>query len=141
MITGAGVVGIAGWLAGCTGEDSPGGNDDGGGAASAVTVEMTNELAYKPDTVSVDVGQTITWTNVSSMAHSVTAYEDRIPSDAEYFASGDFDAEAAARDAFPNKGGIRAGESYHLTFATAGTYEYFCIPHEGTGMTGTVDVS
>lgn len=106
-----------------------------------MTVEMTNDLAYKPDTVSVDAGQTVTWTNVSSLAHSVTAYEDGIPADAEYFASGAFDAEAAARDDFPNRGAIRAGESYELTFATAGTFEYFCIPHEGTGMTGTVDVS
>ncbi|WP_241997224.1 plastocyanin/azurin family copper-binding protein [Halorubrum sp. SD626R] len=31
-------------------------------------------------------------------------------------------------------------ENYEHTFEEPGTYEYFCIPHEGSGMVGTVRV-
>lgn len=59
------------------------------------------------------------------IGHSVTAYGDEIPDDAAYFASGGFDSEDAARDAYPDEGNIPGGESYSHTFETAGTYEYF----------------
>lgn len=136
---------VAGSLAGCaSGGDSAdniGGGDGGGGGSPGVTVEMTNELLFDPVELSVNVGQTVTWTNVGAVEHTVTAYEDRIPGDAEYFASGGSNGEKAARDAFPKKGGIAGSESYAVTFKKAGTYEYFCIPHESTGMTGKVEVT
>ncbi|NIS35939.1 MAG: copper-binding protein, partial [Actinobacteria bacterium] len=72
---------------------------------------------------------------------SVTAYEDGIPDGAEYFASGGFDSEQAARDNYPQEGDIPGGESYQYTFETTGEYEYFCIPHESADMVGTVTVT
>jgi len=56
-----------------------------------------------------------------------------------YFASGEFDSEGTARDNI-NEGLVAAGEAYEHTFERAGTYEYYCIPHESSGMTGTVRV-
>jgi len=32
------------------------------------------------------------------------------------------------------------GESQDITFADAGDYEYWCGPHKGAGMIGTVHV-
>jgi len=58
----------------------------------------------------------------------VTAYEDEIPDGAAYFASGGFDAEQAANEAYPDEGSIPEGETYEHTFETTGTYEYYCIP-------------
>jgi hypothetical protein len=81
----------------------------------------------------------VVWENVGSIAHSVTAYEDNIPEGASYFASGGFDAEQAARSAYPD-GSIEGGGTYEYTFDTEGTFDYFCIPHESAGMTGTVSV-
>lgn len=125
-------------LAGCSGN---GDTDNGNGGN---TVEMTDDLIYDPETITVSVGDTVTWDNVGSIGHSVTAYEDQIPDDAEYFASGDFDTEQAARDAYTvgdeDSGDIPGGETWEHTFETAGTYEYFCIPHESAGMKGTVEV-
>lgn len=104
------------------------------------TVEMTDDLVFAPDDVTVAPGDTVVWENVGAVGHSVTAYEDRIPEDAEYFNSAGVDAEAAARSAYPRRGDIAEGESYSHTFETEGVHDYFCIPHETVGMVGTVRV-
>lgn len=102
-------------------------------------VGMTDSFAFEPPSVRVSVGTTVEWTNEGSVAHTVTAYEERIPDEAVYFASGGFDTEAAARGNL-QAGLIEADESYSHTFETSGRHDYFCIPHEGSGMTGTVRV-
>ncbi|MFC6988600.1 plastocyanin/azurin family copper-binding protein [Haloplanus sp. GCM10025708] len=104
------------------------------------TVEMTDQLVFDPDEITIAPGDTVVWENVGTVGHSVTAYEDEIPEDAEYFASGGFDSEQAARNAYPQQGDIAGGESYEHTFEVTGDYEYFCIPHEAVGMVGTVTV-
>jgi plastocyanin len=138
------VVGVS--LAGCSGNGDGGdgnGNGGGGNGDGGTTVEMTDELVFDPDQLTISVGDTVVWENVGSVGHSVTAYEDEIPDGADYFASGGFDTEQAARDAYTpgdtDAGDIPGGESYEHTFDTAGTYEYFCIPHEST-MVGTIQV-
>jgi plastocyanin len=71
----------------------------------------------------------------------VTAYESGIPDEAAYFASGGYDSEEAAREAWTNlEGAITSGDTYEHTFEVPGTYHYFCIPHERGGMVGTVTV-
>jgi plastocyanin len=35
---------------------------------------------------------------------------------------------------------LGSGAAYHHQFTAAGTYPYFCSPHAGAGMTGTVTV-
>lgn len=123
-------------LAGC------GGGDDGG--ADGATVDMTDELVFDPGSVTVSVDDTVTWENTGTVGHTVTAYEDLVPSGAAYFASGGFDSESAARDGYTGgeeaSGTIPEGESFSHTFETAGTHEYFCIPHESSDMVGTVEV-
>lgn len=105
---------------------------------------MADELSFDPETITVSVGETVTWGNPGSVGHSVTAIEESIPDGAEYVASRGFDSESAARDAYspgdPDSGDVPGGESYQYTFETAGTYEYFCIPHESAEMIGTVEV-
>ena len=104
------------------------------------TVDMTDELVFDPEEITIATGDTVVWDNVGNIGHSVTAYEDGIPDDAEFFASGGFDSEQAARDAYPSEGNIPGGETYEYTVEVPGDYEYFCIPHEGVGMVGTVHV-
>ncbi|MFB6149204.1 MAG: plastocyanin/azurin family copper-binding protein [Halobacteriales archaeon] len=104
------------------------------------TVEMTDQLVYEPKKITIAPGDTVEWKNVGSVGHSVTAYEDKIPKNADYWASGGFKSEQAARNAYPQEGNIAGGESYKHTFETTGTHEYFCIPHEAVGMVGSVVV-
>lgn len=110
-----------------------------GGSASAqsnsepaVTVGMTNTLKFKPDTVRVQVGETVRWDNTSIVVHTVTADPEeatlegsvRLPEGASPFDSGTMDPEA----------------TFEHIFEVPGTYRYFCIPHEATKMYGTVIV-
>lgn len=136
LLTLAATAAVAVPLAGCT---APAGDDDGDDAGDR-TVQMTNALTFDPATLSVAPGTTVVFDNVGSLDHSVTAYEDELPEGADYFASGGFDAEQAARDGYP-EGALGGGDTYEHVFEATGTYEYFCIPHEGSGMTGTIEVS
>lgn len=115
-----------GGLAGCLGDDGP------------KRVRMVG-LEFRPARVSVGTGATVEWVNDSDVAHTVTAYQSELPAGAAFFASGGFDTESAARRDLTG-GLIAAGETYSHTFETAGEHPYFCIPHEGSGMTGVVVV-
>ena len=70
---------------------------------------------FDPDPITVDVGSSVTWTNVDPVGHTVTARDDS-------FKTGMF---------FPD-------ESSTVTFDTAGTFPYFCSTHPE--MSGTVIV-
>ncbi|MBM4029867.1 MAG: plastocyanin [Planctomycetes bacterium] len=93
---------------------------------------MTNQLRYTPEEVTVTVGQTVVWTNTSSMSHTVTAdparakdpSHVRLPEGAQPFDSGD----------------MPPGATFRHTFEVPGEYVYFCIPHEAAGMVGRVNV-
>lgn len=98
----------------------------------AATVGMTNMLKYTPDTVRVSVGETVRWENSSIITHTVTADPAeatvdgsvQLPDGADPFDSGTMDPD----------------ETFEHTFETPGTYQYFCIPHEGAKMYGWVIV-
>src|SRR6056297_313516 len=119
-------------LAGCIGSGTPTDYDVGMGAKE-----------FRPTTLEVSAGTTVTWLNTNKQGHSVTAYESGLPDGAEYFASGGFDSEQAARDAWGNSSGgtLFEGQTFEHTFEVPGEYPYFCIPHEIGGMVGTVVVT
>ncbi|WP_233741091.1 cupredoxin domain-containing protein [Halobaculum saliterrae] len=100
---------------------------------------MPDSHRFEPKTATIETGETVTWTNESDIEHTVTAYEDEIPDEAAYFASGGFESERAARNRI-TEGLIAPGEKYEYTFDHPGTYGYFCIPHESSGMVGTIQV-
>jgi plastocyanin len=127
--------GVAAGLAGC------GGVLGGDGPPENYDVGMSSSK-FLPPSLEVPVGTTVIWANTGSRAHTVTAYEDEIPQDAAYFASGGFDGEDAARDAWLDEtgGAIYSYETYEHTFEVPGAYTYFCVPHESGGMIGTITV-
>ena len=85
-------------------------------AKAADTANVTiKDFDFTPATVTVVVGDTVTWTNDGPSAHSATAE------------NGSFDTGI-----FP------AGESRSATFDEAGTFAYICTPHPN--MEGTVVV-
>lgn len=102
------------------------------GDEPAAVVGMTSTLEFDPDTVRVQVGETVRWENSSIIVHTVTGDPEKatkdesvvLPKGASPFHSGNLDPKA----------------SFEHTFQTPGTYRYFCIPHEGTSMYGTVVV-
>ncbi|MFC6955076.1 plastocyanin/azurin family copper-binding protein [Halorubellus litoreus] len=131
----SGALATAGALSGCLAVFNSTGsaNDD-------FDVGMGDSV-YEPAELTVSVGDTVVWKNTSGRSHTVTAYDTGIPDGGAYFASGGFDDEQAARDAWTRgAGGIVSGGTYEHTFETAGEFEYFCIPHERQAMVGSVVV-
>ena len=103
-------------LAGCSsGGDAPAGPSSGG------AVEVTG-FRFQPEEVAVAVGGSVTWTNTDDILHTITGGEPGV-------------ADPASMD------GTLDGPSstYTATFATAGTYPYFCARHES--MRGSVIAS
>ena len=125
---GAASVGLAGCL--------------GGSEALADNEIGMSTRAFKPMSKTVETGTTVRWRNTDRGVHTVTAYGDDIPDEAEYFATGGFDSEQAAKNAWYNStdGGLDPEESFKYTFEVPGEYGYYCIPHEAAGMVGTVVV-
>jgi len=94
---------------------------------------------FLPASVTVAPGETVVWKNTSSHTHTVTAYAEKIPDGSQYFASGGFESQAAAVTGWGNgEGGIEPQDTYEHTFKEPGEYGYFCIPHESSGMVGSV---
>ena len=125
---GAASVGIAGCL--------------GGSEALADNEIGMSTRAFKPMSKTVEPGTTVRWRNTDRGVHTVSAYGDAIPDEAEYFATGGFGSEQAAKDAWYTNtaGGLDPQESFEHTFDVPGEYSYYCIPHEAAGMVGTVIV-
>jgi len=110
-------------------------SDSEGEARLAQTFDVRMEdIRYAPATLTVQVGDTVRWTNRDVVPHTVT------PTDkAAWGSPGSGDASATW---------LAQGETWSFTFTEPGTYRYFCIPHaskqangEYAGMVGTVVVS
>jgi plastocyanin len=94
-------------------------------AACPAEIEMTDTLRFEPQTCSLKVGTTVTWTN-GSIQHTVTSEPD---SPVEF-----------------DSGTVAGGGEYSFTFETAAVVPYYCKLHTGPGlrtpntMIGTITV-
>ena len=82
--------------------------------AATTSVDIAG-FAFAPQTITVHVGDTVTWTNADAQRHTATADD------------GSF-----------NTGAITSGQSKSVTLMSAGTFPYHCSIH--TYMTATIVV-
>lgn len=117
-----------------SGNTAAGGGTSAGSssAAKTATVNMTDANKFEPASVTIAKGGTVTWKNTSSTQHTST--DD--PSKAANKADAALPSGAQPWDS----GMVDPGKTFTHTFDVAGTYKYFCIPHESVGMLGTVVV-
>jgi plastocyanin len=88
----------------------------GGAVALAATRAVgISDFAFSPRTITITVGDRVTWTNSDAVAHTATD------------TGGAFDT-----------GNLDQGESATVRFTQPGTYRYICTPHPS--MTGTIRV-
>ena len=87
-------------------------------AAPTGPVVQVNIFNYKfdPETVTIQVGTTVTWTNKDEIPHTV----------------------ASSDKSFKGSSGLDTGDSYSYTFTKPGTYKYYCTLHPF--MMGTIVV-
>jgi plastocyanin len=89
--------------------------------AATQAVSMTSSLRFVPDPITIAVGDTVTWTNVTTnIPHTSTSDT----------------GDAVSWDS----GTVNAGGTFSLTFTTPGTFPYHCTFHQSLGMVGTITV-
>ncbi|HXV57881.1 MAG TPA: cupredoxin domain-containing protein [Gaiellaceae bacterium] len=91
-----------------------GGGDGGGEPVATTEVTMPKSYRFEPETIEVEAGATVTWTNEDNFTHTVQV-------------DGREDHE------------VEPGESVSLEFDEPGTYHYVCRLHR-TDMEGDVIV-
>ena len=96
--------------------------DETGSDSVEVAVGSDGENAFGPAAVRVSSGTTVTW-DWKNGSHNVVP--DTVPDGSDW--SGDESIE-------------QPDYSHEHTFETAGTYLYYCSPHEEVGMKGAVVV-
>ncbi len=101
-------------------------------APGAVRVQTTASLSFAPASVTIHAGDSVTWQNVSNLAHTVTA--DPALADSPR------DVHLPPKATPFDSGSIDRGETYSHTFTVPGRYRYFCRMHERDGMIGEVIV-
>jgi plastocyanin len=120
-------------LVACGGDD----DDDGGGGGGASTTEQPSggggagggaqvslkDIQFQPRDLTVDAGETITFTNDESIPHDV--HKQSGP-------GGDFSSGP--------DGGMQEGDTFELKLDTPGKYDYVCHVH-APGMAGTITVN
>ncbi|MDX1647376.1 MAG: plastocyanin/azurin family copper-binding protein [Longimicrobiales bacterium] len=90
----------------------------GPGQGEVVEVEIRNFEFSSPE-LRVEAGTTVRWRNTTFSFHTVTP--EGHTAWAEWQTASD-------------------GEIFEVTFEEVGTYPYYCSPHRGLGMTGSVVV-
>ena len=78
-------------------------------------VSITDDKDFLPEDLTINVGDTVVWTNNDDSPHTVTADDDEF-----------------------NSGNLAEGATWSYTFTEAGTYDYHCNYH--SSMTGSVTV-
>lgn len=91
-------------------------------ASTSAMMVTVNSTAFTPKTITIKVGETVTWTNSDTTAHNISS------------------AAHPTHLVYPplNLGMIQPGESKSLSFPTAGSYSYH--DHIYPKLTGTVVV-
>jgi len=86
-------------------------------STKGATIEVViDNFSFSPKTFTAPVGATVTWTNHDSAPHVVTSADDQ----------------------FKKSPVLKTGQRFSNTFATTGTYSYFCSIHPR--MTGKIIV-
>jgi plastocyanin len=80
------------------------------------TEVVIDNFSFSPQTITVPAGATVTWANHDNASHTVTSADNQ----------------------FKKSPVLKTGQRFSNTFATAGTYSYFCSIHPR--MTGKIIV-
>ncbi len=93
------------------------------GIAFAENIQMGfgGNLVFEPNEISIDAGESVTIVNGDLPPHNFVVADHPELSHPDLAFTG--------------------GESFDVTFDTAGDYEFQCEPHAGAGMKGVIHVS
>ncbi len=91
-------------------------------AANAATANVSIvDFAFSPQNITINVGDTVVWTNNGVAPHTSTS-----------------GTNCPTGDGIWNSGTLSSGQAFQFTFTQPGTYNYFCAIH---CFTGTITVN
>jgi plastocyanin len=82
------------------------GSEEGSEPVATTKVTMVKSYRFEPETITIEAGQTVTWTNDDNFTHTVQV---------EIEGQGDHE--------------VGKGKSVSITFDEPGTYDYVCTLH------------
>lgn len=82
------------------------GAEDTGDTSSMEYEVLIEDFKFKPETLQISVGDTVTWVNMDTAPHTATSNDEGFDS-----------------------GSLSEGESFSFTFEEAGNYDYICTFH------------
>ena len=85
-----------------------------------VVMGAGGNLVFEPNEITISAGDTLHFVNEALPPHNIIV---------------DGRADLSRESLL-----FSPGESQDILFADAGDYEFFCGPHQGAGMTGTIHV-
>ena len=89
-------------------------------ADAGIQMGANGNLIFEPNEVTVNVGDTVTFTNGDLPPHNIVFLDN---------------PELSHPDL-----AFMSGEQFPVTFTEAGNYEFQCEPHAGAGMKGVIHV-
>lgn len=99
------------------------GGTEGTGPGAGTQVTLTASFFFSPSDLTVDPGTTVRWVSNTATAHTITP------------------ANAAQPGVWARVSTSQSGTVLTHTFTVPGqVYNYFCEPHQATGMTGVIRV-
>lgn len=109
-------------------------------SANVVNNADASALAFVPQTLWIQPGDTVTWTEEGPQeAHTVTFLAPGQAEPANPF-SPPAGSATMSSDTYHNSGILTYLKSYSLTFTKPGVYPYICMLHNDYGMRGTIVV-
>src|SRR4051812_35995413 len=84
-----------------------------GADAATTLVRMTRFNTFDPQNITINVGDTVVWTNTVTVQHDTVAFDGTWQSPL-----------------------LNRGQVFSFTFTKAGSFDYFCTPHLSIGMVG-----
>ena len=88
--------------------------------ATEVTMGSNGNLVFEPNDITINAGDTVTFTNGALPPHNMIVKDHPELSHGDLMFSG--------------------GETFEVTFHQAGDYHFQCDPHAGAGMKGVIHV-
>jgi plastocyanin len=106
--------------------------------AGATVDSVVEAFAYFPGTLTVDVGDSVTWVINSDEPHTISFGRPPFPPDSPQVLA-PAGGSSYGGSGFVSSGLIFGGQRYTLTFTAPGTYVYRCLIHQ-PAMDGTIVV-
>lgn len=123
-----------------TSSDSSEGNEneakaDVGKVHEVKMIGDENGFYYDPDKLTIEKGDMVRWVHVSGAPHNVSFKDQELPDGAKKILKNN--------EKFESDYYHVPGQKFELHFSDeypTGDYNYVCVPHEASGMTGVVTV-